>query len=122
MIPLFDYTKLMFTANEKQWKSVTDVDKSRNFFMMNRFLSIKYPIQVAVLSHIRINSVAASNYWHSNLVNLYKAVPSWMYAKTKKKEKEEDWYENKAEQEAQNTEDPPDAPLQERACARGNCR
>jgi hypothetical protein len=88
MIALFDYTKLLFTANDKQWKEVTSMDKSRNFFMANRFLSIKYPVQVAVLSHMKINASAVEDYWHKNLGKLYKSVPSWMYAKTKKKEKE----------------------------------
>lgn len=88
MIQLFDYTKLMFVADEKQWKEVTSLDKSRNFFMMNRFLSIKYPVQVAVLSHIKINAPATADYWHANMGKLYKSVPSWIYAKTKKKEKE----------------------------------
>jgi hypothetical protein len=89
MIQLFDYTKLIFTADEKKWKEVTDLDKSRNFFMCNRFLSIKYPVQVAVLSHLKINAPATADYWHSNLTKLYKSVPTWIYAKTKKKEKEE---------------------------------
>jgi hypothetical protein len=89
MIQLFDYTKLMFTANEKQWKEIKSTDKNRNFFMMNRFLSIKYPLQVSLLSHIKINSASASDYWHSMLKKLYKSQPSWIFAKTKKKTTEE---------------------------------
>lgn len=85
MIQLFDYTKLMFTANEKQWQEVKSPDKNRNFFMMNRFLSIKYPMQVSVLSHFRINSAAVADYWHSTLKKLYSSQPNWIYAKTKKK-------------------------------------
>jgi len=89
MIPLFDYIKLVFTANEKQWKEVMDNDKARNFFMTSRFLSIKYPVQVAVLSHIKINAAATSDYWHANMSRMYKTVPPWIYAKTKKKVIEE---------------------------------
>jgi len=89
MVPLFDYIKLLFTANEKQWKEVTDIDKSRNFYMTNRFLSIKYPVPVAVLSYIKINAAATADYWHHNLRTLYKSVPPWIYAKTKKKAIEE---------------------------------
>lgn len=89
MIQLFDYTKLMFTANEKRWKELKDTDKNRNFFMMNRFLSIKYPVQVSLLSHFRINSAAVSDYWHSVLTKLYKTQPSWIFAKTKKKATED---------------------------------
>ena len=79
----------MFTANEKQWKELKDTDKNRNFFMMNRFLSIKYPVQVSLLSHFRINSAAVSDYWHSVLTKLYKTQPSWIFAKTKKKATED---------------------------------
>jgi predicted choloylglycine hydrolase len=79
----------MFTANEKRWKELKDTDKNRNFFMMNRFLSIKYPVQVSLLSHFRINSAAVSDYWHSVLTKLYKTQPSWIFAKTKKKATED---------------------------------
>lgn len=89
MIQLFDYTKLIFTATEKQWQEVKDTDKNRNFFMLNRFLSIKYPLQVSLLSHFRINSASTSNYWHSMLKRLYKSQPSWIFAKTKKKATED---------------------------------
>jgi hypothetical protein len=85
MIQLFDYTKLIFTGNEKQWNEVKSTDKNRNFFMTNRFLSIKYPLQVSVLSHFRINSAATADYWHSTLTKLYSSQPNWIYAKTKKK-------------------------------------
>ena len=89
MIQLFDYTKLMFTANEKQWQEVKSTDKNRNFFMMNRFLAIKYPLQVSLLSHYKIDSVAVSDYWHSMLTKLFKSQPSWIFAKTKKKATED---------------------------------
>jgi len=85
MLPLFDYMKILFTGNEKQWKEVNSVDKNRNFFMANRFLSIKYPIQVHILSHIKINSSAVANHWHDTLTRLYKTQPNWIFAKMKKK-------------------------------------
>jgi len=77
--------KLLFTANEKQWKELKPTDKNRNFFMANRFISIKHPIQVSLLSHYRINSTAVSDYWHSTLTKLYRTQPNWIFAKTKKK-------------------------------------
>lgn len=86
MIALFDYIKLIFTKDEKAWKSLSDIDKSRNFFMLNRFCSIKYPVQVQALSLLKINPVSASNYWHRTMSNLYNTVPAWIYAKTKKKD------------------------------------
>lgn len=89
MIQLFDYTKLIFTGTEKDWKEVKSTDKNRNLFMTNRFLAIKYPLQVSLLSHFRINSSAVADYWHSTLTKLYKSQPSWIFAKTKKKSVED---------------------------------
>jgi hypothetical protein len=89
MVQLFDFVKLAFTADEEQWSELNDPDKSRNFFMMNRFLSIKYPVQVAVLSHMKIDAPSTMDYWHTTLRKLYKSVPSWIYAKTKKKSTED---------------------------------
>jgi hypothetical protein len=88
MIQLFDYVKLVFTGDEKAWEEIKDIDKSRNFFMLNRFMSIKYPVQAAVLSHYKIDSSAVSDYWHRTMKGLYKSTPNWIYAKTKKKDEE----------------------------------
>ena len=90
MIKLFDYVKLVFVANDKQWKEVSSMDKNRNFFMLNRFCSINQPIQASVLSHLKINTVAVTDYhWHKTFKKLYKTVPGWIYAKTIKKSAED---------------------------------
>jgi hypothetical protein len=89
MVELFDFVKLTFTADDKKWSELNTADKSRNFFMMNRFLSIKFPLQVSVLSHMRINAPATMDYWHMTLQKLFKTVPPWIYAKTKKKAAED---------------------------------
>lgn len=89
MVELFDFVKLTFTASEAQWADLNTTDKSRNFFMMNRFLSIKYPVQVSYLSHMKIDAPSTMDYWHQNLKKLYKSVPTWVYAKTKKKSVED---------------------------------
>ena len=85
MIQLFDYIKLVFSKDEKSWNSLKNTDKSRNFFMLNRFMSIKYPIQANMLSHYKINPEAVSDYWHRNMSSLHSGSPSWIYAKTIKK-------------------------------------
>ena len=89
MIPLFDYMKLIFSRDEKKWNELSDMDKSRNFFMMNRFLSIRYPVQVHALSLLRTNPSAASDYWHRTMSTLHDTTPTWIYAKTKKKDEKE---------------------------------
>lgn len=88
MIQLFDYVGLVFSNKEKEWEKLKDSDKARNFFMLNRFLSIKYPVQVHHLSLLRINPSSASDYWHHTMKGLFGSTPKWIYAKTKKKNEE----------------------------------
>jgi hypothetical protein len=85
MIQLFDYIKLVFSKDEKAWKELKNTDKSRNFFMLNRFMSIRFPVQAAVLSHYRIDPESVSDYWHRTMSNLHSSTPKWIYAKTIKK-------------------------------------
>lgn len=85
MIQLFDYMKLIFSKDEKSWKNLSNTDKSRNFFMLNRFMSIKYPIQANLLSHYKINPVSVSEYWHKSMSSLHSGSPKWIYTKTIKK-------------------------------------
>ena len=85
MVELFDYVGMVFSRNEKKWEELSVLDKSRNFFMLNRFLSINYPIQVSYLSHYKIDSVSVSDYWHRTLSKQFSGTPKWIYAKTVKK-------------------------------------
>lgn len=89
MIQLFDYIKLVFSKDEKSWKALKNTDKSRNFFMLNRFISIQFPVQVSFLSHYKIDPVAVSDYWHRTLSSKFTSTPKWIYAKTKKKTEKE---------------------------------
>jgi hypothetical protein len=91
MIQLFDYIKLVFSKDEKTWKALKNTDKTRNFFMLNRFISIQFPVQASFLSHYKIDPVAVSDYWHRTLSSKFTSTPKWIYAKTKKKaDKEKD--------------------------------
>jgi hypothetical protein len=81
--------KLVFSKNEKEWKELKDTDKARNFFMLNRFMSIQYPFQAAYLSHYKIDPVAVSDYWHKTMSSRYSSAPGWIYAKTVKKKDQE---------------------------------
>lgn len=85
MIQLFDYIKLVFSKDEKSWKALKNTDKSRNFFMLNRFMSIQFPVQSSFLSHYKIDPVAVSDYWHRTMSSKFSTTPKWIYAKTKKK-------------------------------------
>jgi hypothetical protein len=85
---LFDIIKKMFS--DKNWEDVGKNDKARNFFMVNRIMSINFPIQANQFNHLKVNPVSVIDWWHGTLINLYTKPPYWIYTKTKKKESSEE--------------------------------
>lgn len=88
--PLFDSLKLMF-KNPVKFKDLSNYEKTKNGFMMNRFFSIKYPIQAQMMNRMYINGGESVQYWGSMLSKLYTDVPTWIWTtlkqiKTKKSE------------------------------------
>jgi len=81
---LFDIIKKMFS--DKKWDDVGKNDKARNFFMINRIMSINFPLQANQFNHLKINPSSSVDWWHGTLINLYTKPPYWIYTKTKKKE------------------------------------
>ena len=84
---LFDLIKKMFS--DKNWDDVGKNDKAKNFFMVNRIMSINFPLQANHFNHIKINPSSSVDWWHGTLINLYTKPPYWIYTKTKKKESQE---------------------------------
>jgi hypothetical protein len=82
---LFDLMKQIFDRNSK-WDSIKTYDKSKNFFMVNRFMSINFPMQANLFNNRHINSSSAVDSWKDVLNRLFTKPPSWMYTKTKKKD------------------------------------
>lgn len=89
---LFDIIKKIF--DKKDWNKVTNADKNRNFFMINRIMSIQFPIQANQFNRSKIEPVHVIDWWHGTMSNHFKSTPPWIYTKTKKqgKEKKEDEY------------------------------
>lgn len=79
---LFDFIKIFFGDNSKYYK-LKKYDKAKNRFMINRFMSINYPIQAQFLNLKGIDPAHVVDSWHLVAKN-YKKVPSWIYTKTKK--------------------------------------
>ena len=50
---LFDIVKTIFKS-DKDWKNVGRNDKVRNFFMINRIMSIQFPTQANQFNHTKI--------------------------------------------------------------------
>ena len=82
---LFDVIKTIFKS-DKEWSKIKSVDKSRNFFMINRIMSIQFPIQANQFNHTKISPRPVVDWWHGNLSKHFTKIPPWVYTKTKKSE------------------------------------
>ena len=83
---LFDIIKLIFNNKPKEWKSVSKIDKSRNFFMINRIMSIQFPVQANHFNKLKIVPAPVVDWWHETLSARFSKPPLWLYTKTKKSE------------------------------------
>jgi hypothetical protein len=92
---LFDVVKNIF-KNDKEWSKVKSIDKSRNFFMINRIMAIQFPIQANQFNHTKIIAKHVIDWWHVNLSKNFSRTPEWIYTKTKKsstdQSKKEDFF------------------------------
>lgn len=79
---LFDFINVFFT-NEKEYEKLNDADKARHFFMLNRFMSIMYPINANMFNKNGINTAAVVDCWHL-VARKYKRTPGWFYTKLNK--------------------------------------
>jgi hypothetical protein len=82
---LFDILKCFFT--QKKWDEVSKIDKGKNFFMINRIMSISFPLQANAFNNTKIDPVSVIDYWRSTLNIKYKTVPGWFYTATIKRDK-----------------------------------
>jgi hypothetical protein len=80
---LFDAINMMFSKT-KDFRDQTVFEKSKNYFMINRFMAIKYPAQAMELSSLNINGGHVIDIWAALIGSQYSRTPNWMYAKTKK--------------------------------------
>jgi len=82
---LFDFVKIMFTK-PSQYKKIKQHNKKRHHFMINRFMSIKYPANSQMFNINGINGGNVVDSW-SMVASRFKSVPKWFYTKTKKSKK-----------------------------------
>lgn len=81
---LFDFIRIFF-EDPKEFNELSRYDKAKQFFMLNRFMSIMYPGQANMLNHIRIPQAGVVDFWQRNMTNVYTKVPNWIFAKGQKK-------------------------------------
>ena len=82
---LFDVIKTIFKKG-KAWDEVGKNDKVKNFFMINRIMSVQFPIQANQFNHTKIIPRPVIDWWHDTMSNYYSKTPPWIFTKTKKKE------------------------------------
>lgn len=80
---LFDIVKTIFKS-DKDWNKVSRNDKVRNFFMINRVMSIQFPAQANQFNNTKISPRPVVDWWHSTLSRYYSKTPGWIFTKTKK--------------------------------------
>lgn len=81
----FDYMKCFFSRDEKKWNGVSVKEKRTHFWRMNRMMSIKMPVQTAMISRLKVNLENVSDHWHRAMTAKYTDIPFWVYTKTIKK-------------------------------------
>ena len=84
--PLYGFIKYVF-ENHLEYSKISRSEKSKYFFMLQRLMSIAFPIQANAFNHVKVSQPEISDYWHESLSKLYSKTPGWIYTKTKKSEK-----------------------------------
>lgn len=82
---LFDILK-SFT-NPTEWAKVKNSEKSKNLFMINRIMSIKYPLQANAFNHTKIDPAKTVDWWKRWIAGNYKTTPTFIFTSTGKKNK-----------------------------------
>ena len=83
---LFNVLNSFYDKNK--FEKISDYNLSKNFFMINRFCSINYPLLANNFNHLKINGSGAVKSWQMLLSRKYSKSPYWMYIKIKKDKKE----------------------------------
>lgn len=87
---LFDYIKVLF-GTDQQWDGLNGYDKTKNSFMTNRFMSIKFPVQADMFNRLGIDPVGQAESWRM-VARKFSRVPSFIYTKTSSKgKKQPEW-------------------------------
>jgi hypothetical protein len=67
-------TRIIF-RDSKSYKTVSDKDKSSMFFILNRVMARKFPLNANTLNYNGIDTVSASDVWFEALSPRYRDVP-----------------------------------------------
>ena len=82
---LFDFIKILFTRKE-HYSKMKQFNKKRHHFMVNRFMSIKFPANAHLFNFNGINGGRVIDCWQM-VASRFNKVPGWIYTKTKNSKK-----------------------------------
>ena len=82
---LFPFIKVFF-SKPKEYEKLKSYDKRRHKFMLQRFMSIRYPEAAQAFNINKINSLGVIDSWHKVAIQ-FKRVPGWIYTRVRKKKK-----------------------------------
>lgn len=83
MSDLFGFIKTM-TGNPKEFNKTKLHERGKHFFMINRLMSISFPVQASYFNHIKINGGQVVSFWQQLLSSKYTTTPKWMWVSTRK--------------------------------------
>ena len=86
MAELMDIANAMF-RNKREWQNITDDDKTKFFFIFNRYFAKKYPEKAQLLNKKTIDKVSALDLWYNFMLD--KPYPNWFWSKGEKADKPE---------------------------------
>lgn len=78
--------------NKNDWEYVTDEQKEKFFFIINRQLSKKYPEKSKLLNDKLINKVSAMDTWYFFMLD--KPYPKWFWSKSAVDKQKSEWNES----------------------------
>ena len=87
---LFDFIKVFF-SDDGRYEELKHYDKSKNRFMLNRFMAIKFPTNAQALNRIGTDPGYIVDSWRLVVLNkgLYRT-PGWIYTKVRNLEPKEE--------------------------------
>jgi hypothetical protein len=83
MAELIDVFKAL--VSKSGWDKISDEDKIKNFFIINRYMSKKYPEKAQLLNIKVIDKVSSLDLWHYFIKD--KPYPNWFWSKSEKTDK-----------------------------------
>jgi len=84
---LFDVLKDIFTGEDLNRK-YSDKELKNLGFIIQRTMSIKYPMQAQSQNVLGVNMVGVVKYWSINMAGKYNSLPKWAMIATSKLRKE----------------------------------